>query len=498
MKKYLSLIIVLIFIACMIPAAMADVGNPVSVTVVANPVGGGSFTVGGVALSSGESAGTLVGNNIVAIANTGWSFSGWADGESSSTRPASDGDATYTANFTHTEHSYTWETTTPATKTAKGEKTGTCSVCGATKTEDIPALGCVITTSSSPTAGGTTTGGGTYNKEITVYATPSTGYKFVNWTVGGSPVSTNTAYTFTPTDDTDLVANFVIEPAPVTDTYQVTYLDDNGNILATATENVNNSIYISGARCYREGYSQYAWSTTKDSSGTEYAFGSVYRGAKDSNLQLYPKWVKGPSPVGTYTLSFSAGSTGASGSAASQSFNYGQTVAFPGVSFYKTGFTQIGWSTDPNGTTCSYPLNGTAVLFNNLTLYPCFSQTTGNKTVYVDYSDYGTVYWGNTKINRGTTLSLSPGQSLTLSFSPVNEYYVYNVNVNGYNLGSRSSYTFNYADMAGNKSIYVRFGSVYGSPKTGDDSNPGLWIALGLSAAAAAGATVIAARKKEQ
>jgi hypothetical protein len=67
-----------------------------------------------------------------------------------------------------------------------------------------------ITTSASPGAGGTTGGGGTYDigSSVTVLATANAGYAFVNWTEGGTPVSTSASYTFTADADRALVANF--------------------------------------------------------------------------------------------------------------------------------------------------------------------------------------------------------------------------------------------------------------------------------------------------
>ena len=67
-----------------------------------------------------------------------------------------------------------------------------------------------ISTSASPAAGGTTAGNGTYNygSTVTVTATPSTGYEFVNWTENGSPVYTSAIYQFTVTGNRTLVANF--------------------------------------------------------------------------------------------------------------------------------------------------------------------------------------------------------------------------------------------------------------------------------------------------
>ena len=57
---------------------------------------------------------------------------------------------------------------------------------------------------------GTATGGGTYeeNEPATVTATANSGYKFVNWTKNGAEVSTANPYTFTVTEDVELVANF--------------------------------------------------------------------------------------------------------------------------------------------------------------------------------------------------------------------------------------------------------------------------------------------------
>jgi len=72
------------------------------------------------------------------------------------------------------------------------------------------ATGSLITTTSSPLTGGNTDGGGSFvnGGNVTVQATPSANYNFVNWTENGVPVSTNASYTFTAAGDRDLVANF--------------------------------------------------------------------------------------------------------------------------------------------------------------------------------------------------------------------------------------------------------------------------------------------------
>jgi uncharacterized delta-60 repeat protein len=67
-----------------------------------------------------------------------------------------------------------------------------------------------ISTSAIPIAGGILSGGGTFNSGATVavVATTNPGYKFTNWTEGGSVVSAVASYTFTASANRILVANF--------------------------------------------------------------------------------------------------------------------------------------------------------------------------------------------------------------------------------------------------------------------------------------------------
>jgi hypothetical protein len=71
-----------------------------------------------------------------------------------------------------------------------------------------------VTTSSNPTNSGTTSGGGDYlnGASVTVVASAGVGYTFVNWTEGGSPVSSSASYGFTVSGNRTLVANFTTTP----------------------------------------------------------------------------------------------------------------------------------------------------------------------------------------------------------------------------------------------------------------------------------------------
>lgn len=80
----------------------------------------------------------------------------------------------------------------------------------------IPAT---VSVSADPSYAGTATGGGTFyvGQTATVVATPTDDFlfNFVNWTDGGSQVSTNASYSFTINGNTNLVANFELDPTLV-------------------------------------------------------------------------------------------------------------------------------------------------------------------------------------------------------------------------------------------------------------------------------------------
>ena len=71
-----------------------------------------------------------------------------------------------------------------------------------------------INTSASPVGGGIASGGGTvhHGDSVTVVATSNAGFKFVNWTEGGTVVSTSASYNFTAGANRTLVANFTQIP----------------------------------------------------------------------------------------------------------------------------------------------------------------------------------------------------------------------------------------------------------------------------------------------
>ena len=93
----------------------------------------------------------------------------------------------------------------------------------------------------------------------------------------------------------------------------------------------------------------------------------------------------------------------------------------------------------------------------------------------------GEVHTGYDIVPNGRTYIINPGASVTFTFHPYNQYYVYDVIFYGKYYGSINACTINYDMMDGkNRTLNVKFASIYASPKTGDDANLGLWTALGI------------------
>ncbi len=147
---------------------------PCTFSLVGNIAPAGAGTVVGAGLVSCGSTVTMT-----ATPNLGYSFANWTEnGIIVSTSPIYTFAATISrslvANFSTTPLSYT------------------------------------ITTASSPISGGSTAGGrsASSGSAITVTATPSAGYNFVNWTENGLVVSSSQNYSFTVLANRNLMANF--------------------------------------------------------------------------------------------------------------------------------------------------------------------------------------------------------------------------------------------------------------------------------------------------
>jgi len=111
----------------------------------------------------------------------------------------------------------------------------------------------LVTVSVNNNMLGSATGGGIYieGTSATVVATllNNNGYNFVNWTVNGESVSTESTYTFTVTEDVDLVANFNV--ILDFDTYVATKWNNTFMLYRTTLE--SEGYDITGCKWYEDG-----------------------------------------------------------------------------------------------------------------------------------------------------------------------------------------------------------------------------------------------------
>ena len=172
-----------------------------TITVSANPPGGGTVSGGGTYAEGTEATVTATPNACYRFVN--WTENGTEVSTNASYTFTVTGNRTLVANFAPIQYT--------------------------------------VSVSASPTVGGTVEGGGTYNcgAQATVTAYPNEGYDFVNWTEDGEVVHNQPTYTFTVEGNRNLVAHFI----------QISYT-------ITATAGTGGSISPSGTVTVPHGGSQ--------------------------------------------------------------------------------------------------------------------------------------------------------------------------------------------------------------------------------------------------
>ncbi|MBR2474999.1 MAG: InlB B-repeat-containing protein, partial [Bacteroidaceae bacterium] len=131
---------------------------------------------------------------------------------------------------------------------------------------------CTVTATSSNVVMGTVTPEESKinsGNNVTLTATPNEGYEFVNWTVAGEEVSTDATYTFTVTQDIEVVANFQIIPG--TQTFNITVSSANetmGSVEASTLEVIDGNTVILTATA-NDGYRFVNWTVAGEEVSAE-------------------------------------------------------------------------------------------------------------------------------------------------------------------------------------------------------------------------------------
>ncbi len=445
--------------------------NIYDVTVVANPIEGGTVTGAGT-----YNHGTSV--TIAATANVGYTFNFWSeDGIMVSTSKSytfiitdnHDFIANFTINTydvtvtinpsnsgivtgagTYDYNTYVTLTATPAnhynfvnwTDAVTGQAYSTANVLSLLVTQDYDIVAnfiletLTVNITVQPSNGGTVTGAGTYDygTSVTVAATANVGYTFNYWAEDGTMVSTSKSYTFTITDDHDFIANFTLN------TYDVTVAAnpvEGGTVTGGGTYNHGETATLTATA--NTGYTFINW--TKDvtvvSTNPTHSFIVTEDASYVANFEL-----------NSYTITATANPTEGGTVTGSGTYNHGATATLTAI--VNTGYTFINWtkngsvvSTNP---TYSFTVTEDANYVANFELNSYTITATANPTQSGTVTGAGTYNHGATAIltataNTGYTFinwtkdGTVVSYNLTYSFTVTEDAsYVANFELNSYTI----------------------------------------------------------------
>ena len=197
---------------------------------------------------------------------------------------------------------------------------------------------CAITASANPSAGGSVSGTGTYNygSTVTLTATPSTGYHFVNWTKNGTQVSTSSTYSFIASTNVSYVANFALNSYNITVTPNPS---TGGSVSGAGTYNYGSTVTLTATPS--TGYHFVNW--TKN--GTQVSTNLTYSFTANANAAYVANFALNSYNITATTYPSTGGFVTGGGT-----YNYGSTCTLTATSH--AGYVFLAW-TDNSGVVVS-------------------------------------------------------------------------------------------------------------------------------------------------
>lgn len=178
----------------------------------------------------------------------------------------------------------------------------------------------------------------TPNTSVTIGATLSEGYHWVNWTTGTTTTqfSADQTYKFTITAAATYKANAAIN------TYSIKYNANGGSgSMSNSSHTYGVAKNLTANAFTRAGYTFAGWNTNSSGTGTNYTNQQSVTNLSSTHgatVNLYAKWT----PI-TYTVQYNA--NGGSGTTSSSSHTYGTAKTLTANGFSKFGHTFKGWAT---------------------------------------------------------------------------------------------------------------------------------------------------------
>jgi uncharacterized repeat protein (TIGR02543 family) len=389
-----------------LPFSVANAPAPsYTIAVSASPTAGGTVSGGGTYVS-GSSV------TVTATAHSGYVFTKW----------------TQSGSTVSTSASYTFTATANRTLVATFTPTYTIAV------------------SAAPAAGGTVSGGGTYvsGSNVTVTATPNSGYTFTNWTQNGAIVSHSASYSFTASANRTLVANFTTNPVTTTTSASPS---NGGTTTGDGTYASGASVTVKATAT--SGYTFTNWTE----GGNIVSHLATYIFTLSSNRTFVANFTTSPVTIAASASPSAGGTVSGAGTYAS-----GSSVTLTATA--KTGYRFTNWTESGSvvSTSASYSFTATS----NRTLVANFIQT---YTIAVSASPTA----GGTVSGGGTYVS---GSSVTVNATAHSGYVFTKWTQSGSTVSTSASYTFT---ATSNRTLVATFTPTY---------------TISVSAAPSAGGTV--------
>ena len=187
-----------------------------------------------------------------------------------------------------------------------------------------------VTATVNPTEGGTVSGTGTYDygTTVTLSATPTVGYHFLNWTQNGAVVTTDNAISFTVTQDTAFVAHFEIN------NYEITVAADpttGGTVSGGGTYNHGDPCTLIAAA--NAGYTFVNWTKGGSEVSTNDTISFVVEGAANYIAHF---------SLNTYEITATSNPAGGGVITGAGNYNYHETCTLSVTT--NTGYTLVNWT----------------------------------------------------------------------------------------------------------------------------------------------------------
>jgi len=425
-----------------------------SVTVSATPAAGYRFvnwTESGVSVSTNASYSFTTSSNRTLVANFMRTFS-----VSTSASPASGGSTTGSGTY-DSGSSVTISATSASgyhfvnwTESGVLVSTNTTYTFTASANRTLVANFIQIftfSTSSSPAAGGSTSGGGSFDSgtSVTVTATPTAGYRFVNWTESGTSVSTSPSYTFTASANRTLAANFIL-------IYTVsTSSSPSAGGSTTGSGTYDSGTLVTVTATPAAGYRFVNWTE----SGVSVSINASFTFTTSSNRTLVANYIL------VYTLNTSASPSAGGSTTGSGTYDSGTSVtvtATPSEGYRFVNWTQSGASVSVNTT---YTFTASA----NRTLVANFIQ------IFAISTSSNPAAGGSTS-GGGTFESATP---VTVTATPAAGYRFVNWSESGVSVSANTTYTF---AASADRTLAANFIQIFAistssSPATGGSTSGG-------------------------